>query len=368
MIMTQEKIQKIADMFQIRGRFKSFEQIKSGNINTTYKVIFFRDNEDKTYIIQRVNTYVFKNPEQVMDNIARVTEHIRSGIKATGRSAKRYVLHYLYTIEGNNFAYDEDGGFWRGYRFVDNSVCYDSTDNLKILEGAGHAFGDFQRYLADFDATTLHESIPDFHNTKKRFDTLFRMAIEFNGPRVEETKEELDYLKSIYELSSSLCTMLDNGSVPLRVTHNDTKCNNVLFDADDDEPLAVIDLDTVMPGLAMYDFGDAIRFSANAVDEDCPEYDKVSLDLAKFEAFTKGFITSLGGSLTIREMETMALGSFVMTAELAARFLLDYIMGDKYFKLNYPEHNLVRTRSQIALCKDMYKKLDDMNDIVMKYE
>ena len=178
-----------------------------------------------------------------------------------------YVYYYLYTIEGNNYAYDDEGGFWRGYRLVDNSVCYDSTSNLKILEGAGHAFGDFQRYLADFDAKSLHESIPDFHNTKKRFDTLFRMAVEFNGPRVEETKEELDYLKSIYELSSSLCAMLANGSVPLRVTHNDTKCNNVLFDADTDEPLAVIDLDTVMPGLAMYDFGDAIRFSANAVDE-----------------------------------------------------------------------------------------------------
>ena len=360
-------LKHIGSLFGLQGEYLSCEVIKSGNINRTYKVVYFRDGEEKTYIIQRINTFVFKNPVKVMDNISAVTEHIRAKIKETGVTAKRSVLHYLTAPDGNKYVYDEEGGFWRGYRYIDNSVTYDLCDQLWILEEAGRGFGEFQKYLADFDASQLFESIPDFHNTKKRFDRLFEAADKDELGRVKDVREELDYLRSHYELSCCLCTMLAEGRLPLRVTHNDTKCNNVLFDPDTRKSLAVIDLDTVMPGLCAYDFGDAIRFGANNTDEDDPDVSKIFLDMDKYEAFTRGFICTLGSSLTPTELETMHLGAYVMTAELAARFMLDYLEGDIYFTLNYPEHNLIRTRAQTVLARDMESKLDEMQRIVLKY-
>ena len=360
-------LKKIGEMFNIPGEYLRSEVIKSGNINKTFLVTYFRDNAEKPYIIQRVNTYVFKNPVQVMQNINEVTEHIRAKIKATGVSAGRSVLHYLHAPDGNNYAYDEEGGFWLGYRYIDNSVTYNLTDDLDIIYEAGRGFGEFQKNLADFDASKLFESIPDFHNTRKRFDRLFEAAEKDPYDRVKDLKDELDFLRSRYEASCVFCDMLERGELPLRVTHNDTKCNNVIFDIDTKKALAVIDLDTVMPGLCAYDFGDLIRFGANNTDEDDPDYSKIFLDMNKYEAFTRGFVGALNESLTRRELETLHLGAYVMTTELAARFMLDYLDGDVYFKLNYPEHNLVRTKAQVTLARDMEKKLDEMQRIVLKY-
>lgn len=360
-------LQKAGALFAIEGEYKGFEQIKTGNINQTYCVTYFRDGEDKKYIIQKVNTYVFKNPEEVMQNIGRVTEHIRAKVKESEETAKRNVLHFLHTPEGKNFAYDEEGNFWRGYRFIDNSVTYNLTDDLFVMVEAGKGFGAFQKHLSDFDASCLYESIPDFHNTKKRLEKLFAVAEKDAFNRVKDVQVELDYLRTRYELACSLCTMLENGELPLRVTHNDTKCNNVLLDIDTNKALAVIDLDTVMPGLTAYDFGDAIRFGANNAIEDDPEYSKVFLDLRKYEAFVSGFVPTIKDSLTAKEIETMHLGAYVMTAELVARFMTDYLEGDVYFKTDYPEHNLVRTKNQYWLAFDMEKKLDKMQSIVMNY-
>ncbi len=360
-------LQDVCAIFGIEGEYKCYEVIKTGNINQTYLVTYSRDGEDKPYIIQRVNTYVFKNPEGVMQNIGRVTEHIRSKIKESGVTAKRNVLHFLHTAEGKNFTYDDEGGFWRGYRFIDNSVTYNSSTIPTFMSEVGRGFGEFQKNLSDFDASCLFESIPDFHNTKKRFETLFATAAEDKFDRVKDVEKELSYLRNSYDLACSLCTMLENGELPLRVTHNDTKCNNVLFDLETDTALAVIDLDTVMPGLTAYDFGDAIRFGANNTIEDDPDLSKVYLDLNRYEEFVSGFIPPLKDSLTAKELETMHLGAYVMTAELVARFMQDYLNGDVYFKIDYPEHNLVRTRNQYVLAADMESKLDEMKAIVAKY-
>lgn len=357
----------IGSLFKIEGEYLSYEVIKSGNINQTYLVKYLRDGVEKPYIIQKVNTFVFKNPIQVMQNIGSVTEHIRAKIKVEGLSAKRAVLHYLYAPDGNNYAYDSEGGFWRGYRFIDDSVSYDTTNDPYVLEQSGRGFGAFQKYLADFDASKLFESIPDFHNTRKRLERLFEMAEKDPLDRVKDVKEELDYLREHHDIACTFCKLLDEDKLPLRVTHNDTKCNNVVYDKDTNEALAVIDLDTVMPGLCAYDFGDAIRFGANNTIEDDPDYSKIFLDMEKYEAFVRGFIGTIKNSLTDLELETMHLGAYVMTAELAARFMLDYIEGDVYFKINYPEHNLIRTKAQTVLARDMETKLDEMKSIVLKY-
>ena len=365
--MTDSKLKSIGALFNLEGEYLSHEVIKTGNINQTYLVKYWRDGEEKPYIIQRVNTYVFKNPENVMSNIAAVTEHIRNKIKATGVSAKRSVLHYLYAPDGHNYVYDDEGGFWRGYRYIDDSICYPTSVDVEGMVEVGRGFGNFQKYLADFDASRLYESIPDFHNTEKRMDRLFAVAEKDELGRVKDVKDELAYLKSTYDLSCSLCRYLKEGKLPLRVTHNDTKCNNVIFDRATNKALAVIDLDTVMPGLCAYDFGDAIRFGANNTDEDDPDTSKIFLDMEKYEAFTRGFIGELAADLTPFELETMHLGAYIMTSELAARFMLDYLEGDVYFKLNYPEHNLIRTRAQTVLAQDMESKLDEMKRIVLKY-
>lgn len=360
-------MKNVCELFSLQGDIKSTEVIKTGNINQTYCVTLTNDGVDKKYIIQRVNTYVFKHPEEVMENIDKVTEHIKTKIDSVVEDSSRLVLHFLHTSDGMNYAYDDEGGFWRGYRYVDDSITYNTSDKLFVLEEAGIGFGRFQKHLSDFDASSLYESIPDFHNTKKRFDTLFAEAEKDEFNRVKDVKAELEYLRSRYDLACSLCTMLDKGELPLRVTHNDTKCNNVLLDVNTDKALAVIDLDTVMPGLTAYDFGDAIRFGANNTIEDDPDCSKVFLDMKKYEAFVSGFIPIIGDSLTENELMTMHLGAYVMTAELVARFMLDYIMGDVYFKIDYPEHNLVRTRNQYKLAVDMESKLDDMQKIVLKY-
>ena len=360
-------LKHIGELFGLEGEYIGAEQIKTGNINQTYRVKYFRDGEEKPYTIQKVNTYVFKNPENVMANIGAVTEHIRSKVKSEGGSAKRAVLHFLYKPgTTQNFLYDEEGNFWRGYRYIDDSVTYDDC-TPEILREAGRQFGEFQKQMADFDASTLFESIPNFHNTRMRFDNLFKAAEEDKLGRVKDVKEELDYLHDVYDLSCTLCDMQARGEIPLRVTHNDTKCNNVLFDLKTNKAIAVIDLDTVMPGLCAYDFGDAIRFGANNTIEDDPDTSKIFLDMEKYEAYVAGFIGTLKDTLTPIEIETMHLGAYIMTTELVARFMLDYLEGDVYFKLNYPEHNLVRTKAQAALAKDMDKKLDKMKEIVLKY-
>lgn len=363
----EAKLKSVCEKFEIGGEYLYSEKVSNGHINDTFVVYYMRRGEKKDYIVQRLNTFVFKKPKEVMQNITSVTEYVREKIKLTRPTAKRYVLHYQYVENGDGFYIDEEGGFWRCCRYIDDSVTYNETDNLNVIEESGKAFGEFQRQLADYPVKNLFITIPHFHNTVNRY-ALFRAAIENDKcGRKSSVQAEIDAYLGFEELATKMYKMQTSGELPLRVTHNDTKCNNVLFDGVTHEHLAVIDLDTVMPGLVAFDFGDAIRFIANTCAEDEKDLSRVKLDFAKYEAFARGFIGAVSESLTENERLTMALGALTMTVECGMRFLTDYLEGDVYFKTDYAEHNLVRSRCQLALAEDMRKNLDKMQKIVEKY-
>lgn len=356
-------MQEVCRHFRIPDTYQSCEEIKVGNVNKTYKVNFLHADETapdgvkaKSYMVQAVNTYAFKNPVQVMENIDKVTEYIRA------KDPNRVTLHFHHTHNRDNYFFDKHG-FWRLFNYIP-SATYSATDNLRVIRNAGVAFGDFQTMLSDFDAAQLHETIPGFHNTAMRYEQLERdVKLDAVG-RVGEVQEEIAWLLSVKEQATRLTRMQEAGELPLRVTHNDTKINNVLFDRETDEALVVIDLDTVMPGLVGHDFGDAIRFAANSEEEDSPNFEKAGVNMEVFRAFAEGFLSRTAKTLTQPEIDTLALSCFVLSCELASRFLDDYIMGDAYFKTDYPEHNLVRTRCQIALAKDMLKKMPQMEQVI----
>ena len=355
------KLLKVGDAFRIQGPFFSYEEIKMGNVNHTYKVNYIRDDGSgmakiKSYLVQRVNTYAFQKPLELMANIDKVTEYIHA------KYPHVKCLHFHHTAERNNYLMDEDG-FWRLSNYVP-SVTFNSCEDLEIVRRAGQAFGDFQMMLSEFDASSLDYTIPDFHNTRKRYEKLKADMAEDPCGRVAEAREELDWLLSVEDEACKLTDLYEAGELPLRVTHNDTKINNVLFDEESLKPLVVIDLDTVMPGLVGHDFGDAIRFAANFVEEDSPEAEKAGLNLNIYWAFAEGFLKETAPTLTEAEAGTLGNSCFTLACELSTRFLDDYITGDKYFKIKAPKHNLTRTRCQIALAKDMRKKMDAMNAIV----
>ena len=355
------KLLNVGEAFKIPGPFFSYEEIKMGNVNHTYKVNYIRDDGSgmakiKSYLVQRVNTYAFQRPLELMSNIDKVTEYIHSNFPNV-----KY-LHFHHTPERQNYLMDEDG-FWRLSNYVP-SVTFNSCDDLEIVRSAGQAFGDFQMMLSKFDASSLYYTIPDFHNTRKRYEKLKADMTADPCGRVNEVRKELDWLLSVEDEACKLTDLYEAGELPLRVTHNDTKINNVLFDEESLKPLVVIDLDTVMPGLVGHDFGDAIRFAANFVEEDSPEAEKAGLNLNIYWAFAEGFLKKTAPTLTEAEAETLGNSCFTLACELSTRFLDDYLVGDKYFKIKDPKHNLTRTRCQIALAKDMRKKMDAMNAIV----
>ncbi|MBR5268669.1 MAG: aminoglycoside phosphotransferase family protein [Lachnospiraceae bacterium] len=352
-----ETLRQVCLAFRIADDLVSYDELKAGNINRTYKVNTVKpDGSLKSYIIQKVNTYVFKHPDWVMENIDHVTEHIRA------KKREKIALHFHHTSEGKTYMID-DNGFWRLFNYIESDT-FNVTTDPDVIRNAGEAFGEFQMQLADFDASELFVTIPDFHDTRKRYEKLEADVLADPCGMVAEVKEEVDWLLSVKDCACQLTDLFRAGEIPLRVTHNDTKINNVLFDKKDKSALVVIDLDTVMPGLVGSDFGDAIRFAANFVEEDSPEAEKAGINLEVFEAFADGFLKCTAKSLTAKEIETLPLSCFVLAAELSTRFLDDYILGSPYFKTNYPEHNLVRTRCQIALAKDMLAKMDIMEQIV----
>ncbi len=352
-----EKLLEVSRLFRIDYEYLGYETIQMGNVNRTYKVNFLLpEGKPKSFLVQNVNTYAFRNPVGLMDNIDKVTEFIRA--KKPGQLA----LHFHHTADRKTYVVD-GRNFWRMTNYVP-SVTFNSVTDLDIIRNAGVAFGEFQTDLEDFNITELIETIPGFHNTRQRYETFLQSVREDRAGRAAQVQEEIDFLLSVQDLACTLTDLQRAGQLPLRVTHNDTKINNVLFHPETCNPMIVIDLDTVMPGLMGHDFGDAIRFAANYVEEDCRDLEKVGVNLDVFRAFTEGFLSQTARTMTEKEVETLALSSFVLTAELATRFLADYLDGDLYFKINAPDHNLVRTRCQIALAKDMLKKMDEMESIV----
>ena len=313
--------------FQIKGNPVSCHEFGSGHINQTLRL----DTDAGTsYILQKINQYVFRKPVQLMENAVAITEFLRSK-----DADPRHTLHFINAQDGNCYYVDEDGEFWRMYEYVDG-VSLDTPETEADLYQSALAFGNFQMLLADFPAATLHETIPNFHNTVDRY-RLLRQSMEADPcGRLKEVAPEIEFIMANEELACTLQHMLEDGSLPLRVTHNDTKLNNVLLDRYTREHLCVLDLDTVMPGLSLYDYGDSIRFGATtaATEDD----QTIALDLHLFEVYTKGFL-SAATNLTDNEIKMLPMGAIVMTVELCTRFLKDYLDGDLYFKIAHPQHN-----------------------------
>jgi len=363
--MLYNRIKHILPHFCFEGIYESADELHSGNINTTYHLCYRDGAKLNQYILQSINTYVFHDPHAVMDNIEKITRHLRSRLEAEGVDTARRVLEVIPTHEGDSL--HVSGGYWRAYRYIDNATGYDAITRPKQFEEAGRAFGEFQKLLCDFPAHELHVTIPDFHNTRARFQAFKEFVEEDRAGRVESCKADVEFALARQELAESIVKQLESGELPLRVTHNDTKINNILMDADTDEPLCIIDLDTIMPGACAYDFGDSIRFGASSAAEDEQDLDKVYLRMDLFEAYVKGYLEAVAQTVTPAEVKSLAQGALVITYEQGIRFLGDHLNGDVYFKIHREGQNLDRARTQFKLVKEMEERMDEMQVIVEKY-
>ncbi len=355
----------IIKQFPEFGKINGYKPITDGHINDTYVVEYLlADGKTEKYLLQRINTNVFKMPVELMENVMGVTAHLRNKIIAAGGDPMRETLTVYPAKDGKNYVMSDDGGCWRLYNFVDDTYSINELTNPDDFRNAALTFGNFQKLLADYPIDTLHETIPNFHNTPSRFNDL-KIAIENNfSGRKEECLPEIEFALAREKDCSVITDLLDSGVMPLKVTHNDTKLNNVLFDKKTNKGICVVDLDTVMPGSSLYDFGDSIRFGANTAAEDEKDLSKVSLSLEYFKAYVDGYLETAGDSLTKEEIDLLPFASKLLTFECGMRFLGDFLNGDVYFKTEYPEHNLVRARTQFKLVEDIEAKMDEMSAIV----
>ena len=356
----------IARRFDVPEGEISAEPYGNGHINDTLCVTVSAAQGQRRFIMQRVNRYVFQKPEEVIRNIEQVTEYLRGVIASEGGDPQRETLTLVRTKDGKTFTYDEDGELWRMYLFIEDTISRDLPDTTELFALSGEAFGRFQRQMGGFPAASLVESIPDFHNTPARYAQLMDAVARNAAGRLGEVEEELAFCRAREKDTHALLDALAAGEIPLRVTHNDTKLNNVLLDAKTGRGVCVIDLDTVMPGLAAYDFGDSIRFGANTAEEDERDLSKVQFSLPMYEAFTRGFLSEAGRVMSRREIELLPMGAKLMTLECGMRFLADHLNGDKYFRIHRPGHNLDRARTQFALVRHMEENWDAMLDVVKR--
>lgn len=353
--------------FVLQGVPTACEPYGSGHINDTFRLTCRLDAGERHYILQRINHEIFRKPKEVMENIAGVTAYLREEIIRAGGDPERETLNIVPTREGQPFYLDSIGSYWRAYCFIEDAVSLDAVTKPEDFYRSAVAFGNFQRQLAGYPAATLHETIPNFHNTPVRFETLERAVREDALGRAALAKDEITFAMARKGDAALLTSQLAAGELPLRVTHNDTKLNNVMLDSKTGNGICVIDLDTVMPGLTAYDFGDSIRFGASTGAEDERDLSKISMDLGLFELYAKGFLEGSGGALTKRELESLRTGSKLMTLECGVRFLTDYLQGDTYFKIHREGHNLDRCRTQFKLVADMEQKWDEMGRILAKF-
>lgn len=356
--------QEALNAFKFTAKAKSSLRYGSGHINDTFVVNLV---DGSRVILQRINTNIFRDPEALMQNITSVTEFLRNKIVARGGEPERETLNVIKTKDDKNFFVDSFGGYWRSYIFIEKATSYDRVENKEQFYQSAVSFGAFQGLLADFPAETLSETIKDFHNTLVRFETFEKALKEDVCDRAKLVKDEIEFFLSRKEIAQKMGDFINNKTLPLRVTHNDTKLNNIMIDDATNEGICVIDLDTVMPGFAMNDFGDSIRFGASTASEDEKDLSKVSVDVELFELYTKGFILGCGGKLTQEEILLLPFGAKCMTFECGMRFLTDYLQGDVYFKTHREGHNLDRARTQITLVKDMEEKQELLDSIIKKY-
>ncbi len=363
-ITTKVNLIEIINAFPSFGKYKGYKPVTDGHINDTYIVEYENDDGISRYLLQRINVNVFKKPLELMENVEAVTAFLREKIKENGGDPTRETLTVYPAKDGKNHFMAPDGGCWRMYNYVEDTFSISTLTNPEDFKNSAISFGNFQNLLVEFPIETLHDTIPNFHNTPSRFNDL-KEAVENNiSGRKENALKEIYFA---FEREKDCCVITDllgTERIPVRVTHNDTKLNNVLFDNKTKKGLCVVDLDTVMQGSALYDFGDSIRFGANTAAEDETDLSKVSLDLDYFKAYVDGYLDSVGKSLTEDEIALLPFSAKLLTFECGMRFLGDYINGDIYFKIDYPEHNLVRARTQFKLVEDIENKFDEMKKIV----
>ncbi len=362
------KKMEVAEQFAFGGEVFAIEEFGNGHINDTFLVrVRLEDGSENQAVLQRINHAVFKKPEEVMENIQKVTSYLRKKIEEEGGDPERETLNIFLTKDGKPYCKDSLGNYWRAYHLIKDATSYDSVEKPEDFYESAVAFGHFQKMLADYPAASLHETIVGFHDTKARFARFKQVVEEDKCARAAEVQKEIQFVLAHQETAEVLGRLAQAGKLPLRVTHNDTKLNNIMIDNATGKAICVIDLDTVMPGLAINDFGDSIRFGASTGAEDETDLSKISCDLSLFDLYTKGFVEGCEGRLTPEELKMLPMGAKVMTFECGMRFLTDYLEGDVYFKIHREKHNLDRSRTQFKLVEDMEAKWEQMEKIVEKY-
>lgn len=365
---TSNKVHEAIDGFKLPGELKECIRYGSGHINYTYRLTYETPQGTKRYILQRMSKSIFKKPVELMENVSGVTAWLRKKIIENGGDPERETLTLVKSNDGLPYFVDSTGEYWRVYLFIEGATCYDAVKDDNDFYQSAVAFGHFQRLLADYPAETLHETIKDFHNTPDRLEKFKKAVAEDICGRAASVQKEIDFILEREELTHALYDLQLDGRLPLRVTHNDTKLNNIMIDDETGKAICVIDLDTVMPGLTANDFGDSIRFGASTALEDEQDLSKVSCDLHLFDVYARGFIEGCGGALTDLEIDMLPMGAILMTFENGIRFLTDHLEGDHYFHIHREGHNLDRCRTQLTLVKDMQEKLPQMNAIIQKYK
>lgn len=363
-----DRIKQVASNFQYEGTLTRMEPYGNGHINDTYLLTYAIGKMGYVRVIlQKMNKHVFPKPVELMENIDHVTSFLFNKIRENGGDPYRETLNVIPARDDKSYYLDPDGEYWRSFVFITDATCYDAVENPEDFYQSAVAFGKFQCLLADFPAETLHETIKDFHNTKVRFETFKKAVLEDVAGRAKDVAAEIQFVLDREADAGFFTDLVEKNELPIRVTHNDTKLNNIMIDNVSRKGICVIDLDTTMPGLAMNDFGDSIRFGASTGAEDEKDLSKISCSMELFEIYVKGFIEGCDGKLTAREIELLPMGAKIMTYECGMRFLTDYLQNDIYFKISRPEHNLDRCRTQFKLVADMESKWEQMAAIVKKY-
>ena len=365
---TPEQKMEVINHYQFAGELLSQEPYGSGHINDTFLLVYDIERMGRMKVIlQRMNKDIFTKPEELMENVVGVTSYLRERIIENGGDPERETLNVIPTPDGAMFYKDSKGDYWRAYKFITDALGYDKVENPDDFYQSAVSFGNFQRLLADYPAETLHETIKGFHDTKARFQVFKEVVAADVMGRAKDVEKEIQFVLDREADCHVICDALAKGEIPLRVTHNDTKLNNIMIDNRTGKGLCVIDLDTVMPGSSLYDYGDSIRFGASTGAEDEQNLDLIWCDLELFEIYTKGYVEGCGGSLTEKEIRMMPMGAKLMTLECGMRFLADHLQNDIYYKIHRENHNLDRARTQFKLVADMEAKWDKMNKIVEKY-
>ena len=362
----QQSINFAIERFFGKNHLAELLVCQTGHINHTYFLRINGGHRSGHHVLQKINGNVFKKPEQVMENIDKVTSHIKNKFEQLEENPYRRVLTLVPTVTGEKWFVDENNTIWRTYVFIENATTYDVAESPEQAYQAAKAYGEFSSLLSDLPIDQLHETIPDFHNTPKRFEQFEQAVAKASSERIASAKREIEFADSRKNITSVLMDCIADKTMKLRITHNDTKLNNVMIDDNSEIGVCVIDLDTVMPGLALYDFGDCVRTAASTGEEDEQNLDLIEMDIKMFEALVHGYLESAGESLSPKEIELLAFSGKLITYEIGLRFLADHLNGDIYFKTHRENHNLDRARVQFKLVKSMEEQEEAMNEIVRK--